>query len=195
MSTLIIRRTSAGLAAVGSLLLLALLAASPTAEARTIWACVKQVGGSVHIVGVETHCRRGEVKLNWRGAKGEKGATGANGGKGAQGVTGAPGAQGVTGATGAQGVTGATGAQGVTGATGATGATGSTGSAGPAAIMGASGSSVAASTTVFTGLDSKSLVEADVQQVAAVTQTFTKFYCFGPKPAAGTDVFTVRVEA
>jgi hypothetical protein len=89
-------------------------------------------------------------------------------------------------------VTGATGAQGVTGATGATGATGSTGAAGPDAILGASGSSVAASTTVFTGLDSQSGVEANVQQVVAVTQTFTKFYCFGPKPTVGTDAFTVR---
>jgi hypothetical protein len=26
-----------------------------------------------------------------------------------------------------------------------------------------------------------------------VTQTFTKFYCFGPTPTAGSDVFTVRV--
>lgn len=204
MSTLIIRRASAGpVAAVGALLLLALLAVPPRAEARIIWACVKQVDGSVHIVGSGTHCKKGEVKLAWRGAKGERGATGAtgaNGAKGAQGVTGAAGANGVndtsgtgvTGATGAQGVTGATGAQGATGATGATGAKGSTGPSGPDSIMGGSGSSVAASATAFTGLDSQSATEAIVQQVVPVTQTFTKFYCFGPKPAVGTDAFTVR---
>jgi len=203
MSTLITRRAPAGLGAAAALLLLILLAAPPKAEARIIWACVKQVDGSVHIVGAGTHCKKGEVKLAWTGATGEKGATGAtgpagaNGAKGAQGVTGAAGANGasgtnatgVIGATGAQGVTGATGAQG---ATGATGATGSTGPTGPDSIMGGSGSTIAASTTVFTGLDSQGATEAIVQQVVPVTQTFTKFYCFGPRPAAGTDVFTVR---
>ncbi len=199
MSTPIIRRASAGPVIVGALLVLALLGASTSAEARIIWACVKQVGGAVHIVTVETHCRGGEVKLSWTGATGEKGATGATGATGArgpQGVTGAAGANGatevgggVTGATGAQGVTGATGAQGATGPTGATGAQGSTG---PASLMGQSGGSVAASATVFTGLASQSATEAFVQQVLPVAQTFTKFYCFGPKPAAGADVFTVR---
>jgi hypothetical protein len=60
--------------------------------------------------------------------------------------------------------------------------------------MGASGSSVAGGATVFTGLDSQSGTEANVQHVAPITLTFTKFFCFGPKPSASTkDVFTVRV--
>jgi Collagen triple helix repeat (20 copies) len=173
-------------AGVGALLFLALLGAPPRAEARIIWACVKQVGGAVHIVGATTQCKRREVKLSWTGAKGERGVTGA---AGAKGVTGATGAQGVPGPTGAQGVTGATGPQGVTGATGSKG---STGPAGPDFIMGGSGGSVLASATVFTGLDSQSPTEANVQHVVPVTQTFTKFYCFGPSPGAGTDQFTVR---
>ena len=60
--------------------------------------------------------------------------------------------------------------------------------------MGGSGSSVAASTTVFTGLSAQSATEGPVQQVAPITQTYTKMYCFGPKGTAGTtDVFTLRV--
>jgi hypothetical protein len=60
--------------------------------------------------------------------------------------------------------------------------------------MGSSGGSVLASTTVFTGLSSQNGTEGLVQQVAPVTQTFTKMYCFGPKGTAGTsDVFTLRV--
>jgi hypothetical protein len=60
--------------------------------------------------------------------------------------------------------------------------------------MGASGSSVVASATVFTGLDSQSGTEGNVQHVVPITQTFTKFFCFGPRPTASTkDVFTVRV--
>jgi hypothetical protein len=207
MSILHIRRASAGLAAGGALLLLALLAGAPNAEARIIWACVKQVGGGVHIVDAGTHCKRGEVKLSWTGAKGEKGekgdkgatgATGAQGGQGSQGLRGVAGADGsdtgVTGATGPQGVTGATGPQGVTGATGPTGPTGATGPTGPDFIMGGSGTSEAASSTVFTGLSSQNVTEAVVEQVAGVTETFTKFYCFGPTPTVGEDKFTVRVK-
>jgi hypothetical protein len=60
--------------------------------------------------------------------------------------------------------------------------------------MGGSGSSVAAKATVFAGLDSQSAAEANVQHVVPVGMTFTKFYCFGPKPTAGAeDVFTVRI--
>src|SRR5271170_5856269 len=175
------RRASAGL--VAAALLLALLTVAPGAQARTIWACVKQVGGAVHIVGVETQCKKGEVKLSWTGAQGEKGPTGPAGVRGATGpagVNGRNGAEGPEGPAGAgdpsEGVIGATGPQGVTGATGAqgvTGATGPTGSAGPTSIMGGSGSSVLASTTVFTGLGTQSGTEANVEQLAGVMQTFT----------------------
>ena len=60
--------------------------------------------------------------------------------------------------------------------------------------MGGSGSSVAENATEFLGLDSHSASESFVQKVSPITQTFTKFYCFGPKPNAGTEnVFTVRI--
>jgi Collagen triple helix repeat (20 copies) len=212
------RRASAGLAT-AALLLFAPLAVAPGAQARTIWACVKQVGGAVHIVGVQTQCKKGEVKLSWTGAQGEKGPTGPEGAKGttgpagvngstgaqgptgpvgagdpSEGVTGATGPRGVTGATGPQGVTGATGAQGVTGATGPTGATGSAGPTGPDSIMGGSGGNVvAASTTVFTGLGTQSATEQPVEQLAGATQTFTKFYCLGPKPTSVNEVFKLRI--
>jgi hypothetical protein len=75
-----------------------------------------------------------------------------------------------------------------------TGPKGITGPAGPDFIMGGSGTAVATSATVFTGLDSQSAVEANVEHVIPVTQTFTKFYCFGPSPGVGTDQFTVRAE-
>ena len=59
--------------------------------------------------------------------------------------------------------------------------------------MGGSGGSVSSNTTAFTGIDVQSTQESNVQHVMPITQTFTKFYCFGPKPTAGnTDVFTVR---
>jgi hypothetical protein len=198
-------------------MLLALLAVAPKSEARTIWACVKQVGGAVHIVNVSTRCKKAEVKLSWTGAKGEPGAAGPKGEKGAAGANGVNGAQGVVGATGPagetndngttgpQGVTGATGPQGATGPAGPTGAAGVTGAAGPTGATGAtgasnglyltggSGGSVAASTPVFTGLDSQSATESFVEHIAPFTQTFTKFYCSGPKPGTGEDVFVVRI--
>ena len=223
MSTLTSRRAPAGLAAVATMLL-ALLAVAPKSEARTIWACVKQVGGAVHIVNVSTHCKKSEVKLSWTGAKGEpgpagakggagpagpKGANGVNGTNGANGVvgatgpagssTGTTGAQGVTGATGPQGATGPagpTGAQGVTGAVGPTGATGATGPSGAGYLMGGSGGNVAANTaasSLFTGLDSQSATESFVEHIAPFTQTFTKFYCSGPKPGTGEDTFVFRI--
>jgi hypothetical protein len=199
-------------------MLLALLAVAPKSEARTIWACVKQVGGAVHIVNVSTRCKKSEVKLSWTGAKGEAGPAGpkgeagpagprgANGTNGAAGVvgatgpagssTGTTGAQGVTGATGPQGATGPagpTGAQGVTGATGLTGPTGPTGPSGAGYVMGGSGTLVLANTPTFTGLDSQSTTEAEVEHIAPFTETFTKFYCSGPKPGTGEDTFVFRI--
>jgi hypothetical protein len=226
MSTLSSRRAPVALVLAGALLIAGLAVASE-AHARIIWACVKQVGGSVHIVDSGTKCGRSEVKLSWTGATGAQGRTGpagaagangangANGARGATGESGAEGAQGVTGASGTEagaegvtgeagptgptgpvgptGVSGSTGASGGTGSEGASGDTGATGPAGSGSIMGGSGSIVAASTTVFTGLDAQSASEATVEQIMPTTQTFTKFYCFGPTPATSSDVFTVRV--
>jgi hypothetical protein len=49
------------------------------------------------------------------------------------------------------------------------------------------------STTIFAGAGAANATEANVQQVVPVTKTYTKLYCFGPKPTSGTtDVFTVR---
>lgn len=142
MSTLTSRRVPAVLTALGALLLCT-LAGAPRANAGIIFACAKQLGGSVHIVTAGTKCKRGEVKLRWAGATGPTGTTGLTG---RQGAAGADGTAGVSGATGAQGATGATGPaesggssengvtgpQGVAGVTGATGATGATGPTGPA---------------------------------------------------------------
>jgi hypothetical protein len=88
-----------------------------------------------------------------------------------------------------------TGATGATGPAGTTGATGPTGTAGPDFLSGSSsGTSLGASATTFVGTSGASTTEANVQFIQPVTQTYTKFYCFGPKPTGGTsDVFTVRV--
>ena len=59
--------------------------------------------------------------------------------------------------------------------------------------MGGSGSGVAENATVFLGLDSQNATESVVQHVSPITQTFTKFYCFGPEPNVGKNVFTVRI--
>jgi Collagen triple helix repeat (20 copies) len=127
------------------------------------------------------------------GPTGLAGATGLNGMNGATGPTGLNGMNGATGPTGPTGLTGATGLNGMNGPTGPTGLTGPKGEP-EIEKEGGSGSSVAASTTVFTGLDSQSPTEAIVEKVMGVTQTFANFYCFGPKPTAGEDVFTVRVD-
>jgi hypothetical protein len=109
-----------------AMLLVAVVAVAPKAEARIIWACVKRAGGSVHIVTVGTKCKRQEVKLIWSasGTKGAQGLQGVQGKLGPQGPVGPSGVRGVAGATGAAGTTGATGPTGVTGATGATGPSG-----------------------------------------------------------------------
>src|SRR5271165_1714424 len=107
MSTLTSRRVPAGLVAVGALLL-AVLAVAPEAEARTIWACVKQKGGSVHIVTVGTKCERDEAKLIWSASA----TQGPRGAQGPQGVQGELGPQGLVGPQGVQGYTGAPGAPG-----------------------------------------------------------------------------------
>ena len=139
-------------AALGTAVLLAGFALAPMASGRIIWVCVKQVGGSVHVVSAGTKCKSGEVKFSWgaagpRGPAGERGKNGGGGASGLRGVTGATGVQGPAGpagpagpggpagagagVTGAQGSTGPTGSQGVTGAMGPTGPAGATGATGP----------------------------------------------------------------
>src|SRR5689334_20655338 len=111
MPTLTSRRASGAIAAAATFL--SVFAAAPKADARIIYACVKQLSGSVRIVAVGTKCKRGEVKIAWVGAAGPPGRTGVTG---ATGATGAEGAEGLDGAPGARGVSGATGLRGATGA-------------------------------------------------------------------------------
>jgi hypothetical protein len=101
----------------GMALLLAGLTLAPMASGRIIWVCVKQVGGSVHVVSAGTKCKNGEVKFSW-GAAGPKGPAGERGNNGAGGTSGL---RGVTGATGPQGPPGPTGPAGPTGPGGAPG--------------------------------------------------------------------------
>jgi hypothetical protein len=151
-----------GLAVVGALLL-AVLAVAPQADGRIIWACVKSIGGSVHIVSAGTRCKGDEVKFKWAGATGPAGTVGATG---ARGTNGANGAQGVTGATGPAGATGPTGAEGkegsggignrgATGATGPAGATGASGTNGTNGVTGATGATGAKGETGETGASGK----------------------------------------
>src|SRR6516164_2542635 len=118
-------------AAVATALLLAGFALAPMASGRIIWVCVKQVGGSVHVVSAGTKCKTGEVKFSWgaagaRGPAGERGKTGGGGAAGLRRGTGAKGVQGPAGPAGPAGPGGPAGAgAGVTGAQGFTGPTGS----------------------------------------------------------------------
>ena len=135
-------------AAMGTALLLAGLTLAPMASGRIIWVCVKQVGGSVHVVSAGSKCKKGEVKFSWgaagpKGPAGDRGNNGVAGTSGLRGVTGATGVQGPAGPPGPAGPTGPSGAgSGVTGATGpqgTTGPTGPTGQTGPTGTTGASG--------------------------------------------------------
>jgi hypothetical protein len=99
MSRRITRRTITLLAG-GCLLLTLSFAATPQANAATLFACVKTEGGSMRLVGEKTKChRRSERKVSWNtrgpaGKNGLNGATGKNGANGANGAAGAPGAPG-----------------------------------------------------------------------------------------------------
>ncbi len=73
-----------------------MLAASPQAEASTIYACVKKKSGSARFVKKSAKCRKGETKISWS----SQGPAGKNG---APGPAGAPGLQGGVGQTGPQG--------------------------------------------------------------------------------------------
>ncbi|HWD10569.1 MAG TPA: collagen-like protein [Solirubrobacteraceae bacterium] len=88
------RRTTAVIVAAGALLLAA-LAVAPTANAATLYACVKK-SGSAHIYAKKPKCKKHETKLSWS-AEGPAGKNGLNG------LSGANGKEGPAGATGPQG--------------------------------------------------------------------------------------------
>jgi len=155
------RHGTAGLAGLGTLLLLALVTA-PQARASSIYACVSRHGGAVHLVPKAARCRKGESKESWntRGPAGATGAVSANGAAGLNGfngVTGANGPAGPTtetgapGAAGARGSTGPPGGTGETGATGVAGTKGATGTQGPTAVTGETGATGVAGTNGVTG--------------------------------------------
>jgi hypothetical protein len=163
MSTLTNRRTTAGIAAAGALLL-AGLAAAPGASAQPVYVCQK-VGGTFHVVTSKQKCKKGESKLSLgvseSGAMGMVGATGPAGpagpaGASASGVTGAMGPVGPTGpggssGNGANGVTGATGPAGATGKEGPTGKEGAAGKEGKTGATGPTGTVGTVETVVATG--------------------------------------------
>jgi hypothetical protein len=91
------RRTMAVVVAAGALLLAA-LAVAPTANAATLYACVKK-NGTAHIYGKKPKCRKHETKLSWNteglgGKNGLNGLNGANGKNGANGTNGTNGKEG-----------------------------------------------------------------------------------------------------
>jgi hypothetical protein len=97
MSRRITRRSVTLLATVG-VLLTAAFAAAPHADAATLYACVKNEGGSMRLVSAKTKCRRGsERKVSWS-TTGPAGKSGANGTNGANGANGSNGANGTNGA-------------------------------------------------------------------------------------------------
>lgn len=121
--------------------LLTLLSSNVAVAATTIYACVNNRSGTVHIVSEATVCHSGETRLEWNtvGPIGATGPTGPQGPKGDTGATGATGAQGPQGETGAQGVQGPKGDTGATGPTGPQGIEGPKGTTGPKGEIGPKG--------------------------------------------------------
>ena len=166
-----------------AMLLVIALDAAPEAEARIIWACVKSKGGAVHIVTVQTKCKRDEVKLIWN-ASGTKGAQGAQGVRGALGPQGPAGPAGLRGLVGATGPAGPTGATGPAGGTGATGATGPSGSALP--VLSITGTATTGHVVQGTG----SVGTAVTLSGAAAFSTAGSYTCYGSELTAPTAVIT-----
>ena len=117
---------------------------------QTIYACVNNSSGTIHVIGPNDTCQNNEHHLVWnnigpagpagpQGPQGERGATGAQGPQGETGATGPAGPQGEQGETGATGATGATGPQGPQGEAGPAGADGATGPQGPQGDVGPQG--------------------------------------------------------
>lgn len=119
--------------------------------------------------------------------KGDPGLLGPAGPTGPQGVAGADGA------TGAQGATGANGAAGAQGGTGPQGPTGAAATGG-AFLMGQDGlPQNYNSQTRYVGFRGASTLEADVQYLVPVSQTFTTLFCRQSVAGAGTLTVTFRV--
>jgi hypothetical protein len=94
------RRVTAVILAAGALLLAA-FAVAPSANAATLYACVKK-NGNAHIYAKKPKCRKHETKLSWstQGAAGLRGAQGLPGSAGATGPEGKVGPLGQTGPAG-----------------------------------------------------------------------------------------------
>jgi hypothetical protein len=82
-------------------LLIAAFAVAPTANAGTLYACVKK-SGSAHIYTKKPKCKKHETKLSWNT-------------QGLSGLRGVPGPQGLPGAAGSEGKVGPTGSTGPAG--------------------------------------------------------------------------------
>lgn len=83
----------------------------------SIWACVNNSSGTIHIIPANGQCANNEVRLVWgqQGQKGETGLQGPEGPAGPQGETGPVGPQGPQGPAGSQGAQGPVGPQGPAG--------------------------------------------------------------------------------
>ncbi len=81
----------------------------------TVWACVNNSSGTIHIIAANGQCASNEMRLMWN-QQGIQGQTGPQGPQGDTGAIGAAGPQGATGETGPAGPQGPAGANGVSGA-------------------------------------------------------------------------------
>ena len=88
--SLVSHRKALALLVSAGLIVAALFAAAPQADAATIYACKNKSDGTIRLVGKKTRCRRGEKKLKW-GTSGRNGRNGVNGSNGANGQNGARG--------------------------------------------------------------------------------------------------------
>lgn len=78
------------LIAAAASLLVAAFAVAPSADASTLYACVKK-NGSAHVYTKKPKCKKGEKRLSWNteGPAGKNGANGTNGTAGTNGINGA----------------------------------------------------------------------------------------------------------
>ena len=92
MSTPSLRRVLMTLMAAAALMI-GVLAGASSANASTLYACVKK-NGSAHIYSKKPKCKKGESKLSWNssGPAGKNGANGTNGANGSNGAAGTNGA-------------------------------------------------------------------------------------------------------
>jgi hypothetical protein len=88
--------------AVSGALLVVAFAAAPSANASTLYACVKKKSGAVRLVSKSTKCKKSEKKVSWNteGPAGLRGPQGLDGKAGGEGKGGAEGKSGLAGAAG-----------------------------------------------------------------------------------------------